>query len=94
MAISTINKVKTNDEGFSTPIDCPVCSHNVALRLFSTSDNSIVVSLLKEDKDLRVAVCPSCATVFSVNKNYLKERNAGTFVTMTKEDLKIVVKGQ
>ena len=94
MSISTINKIKTNDEGFSTPIDCPECGHNVAMRLFSTSDNSIVASFLRQDKDLRVAVCPSCATVFSVNKNYLKERNAGTFVTMTKEDLRVVVKGQ
>ena len=94
MAIKTINKALAKDKGFTDPVDCPVCDKNVALRLIEVTDYSVIGKLSKEDKDLSVAVCPNCATVFSVNKNYLKEKNAGTFVFMTKEDLKIMVKGK
>ncbi len=94
MAIKTINKALAKDEGFTDPVDCPVCSKNVAMRLFEVADKSVIGKLSKEDKDLSVAVCPNCASVFSVNKNYLKEKNSGTFVFMTKEDLKIMVKGK
>ncbi len=94
MAIKTINKALAKDEGFAEPLDCPVCGKNVAMRLFEMKDKSVIGKLSKDDKDLSVAVCPNCASVFSVNKNYLKEKNAGTFVFMTKEDLKIMVKGK
>ena len=94
MAIKTINKALAKDKGFTDPVDCPVCAKNVAMRLFEVADHSVIGKLSKEDKDLAVAVCPNCASVFSVNKNYLKEKDSGTFVFMTKEDLKIMVKGQ
>lgn len=92
MAISTINKLSTTDEGFSENICCPVCQKNVSLRLFTTTDTTIFAKISKEDKDLALAVCPNCSTVYSVNKNYMKEKSNGTFVTITKEDLKIITK--
>ncbi len=94
MAIKTINKALTSDEGTSSPVDCPECQRNVAMRLFKVTDLSSVALLLKEDKNVSFAVCPNCASVFSVNKNYLEEKNAGTFVTITKEDLKLINKNK
>ena len=52
MAIKTINKITTNDEGTSSPVNCPVCSKNVAMRLFSTEDKSNVAKISKEDKNI------------------------------------------
>lgn len=92
MAIHTINKLNTKDEGFSENISCPVCKKEVCLRLFTTQDPTIFAMLSKEDKDLAIAVCPNCSTVYSVNKNYMNEKSNGTFVTITKEDLKVLIK--
>lgn len=89
MAIKTINKVRAQDEGFSSAVDCPSCEKNVSMRLFSTEDSSVVAKITKDDKNLCFAVCPCCATVFTLNKNYLKEKNAGTHVTITREDLRV-----
>ncbi len=94
MAIKTINKALAKDKGFTDPVDCPICNKNVALRLIEVADYSVIGMLSKDDKNIAIAVCPNCASVFSVNKNYLKEKDAGTFVFMTKEDLKIMVKGK
>ena len=94
MAIKTINRLNTTDEGFSESICCPVCQKSVCLRLFTTEDPTIFAKISKEDKDLAIAVCPGCSTVFSVNKNYMTEKRNGTFVTITKEDLKILVKSK
>ena len=92
MAIKTINKLSTRDDGMSENILCPVCEKNVSMRLFATEDTTIFAKIAKDDKNLNIAVCPNCSTVFSVNKNYINEKNAGTFVTITKEDLKIITK--
>ena len=92
MAIRTINKLNTTDEGFSENISCPVCSKEVSLRLFTTKDPTIFAKLSKEDKGLAIAVCPNCSTVYSVNKNYMQEKSNGTFVTITAEDLKVITK--
>ena len=92
MAIRTINRLNTKDEGFSENICCPVCSKDVSLRLFTTKDPTVFAMLSKEDKDLAIAVCPNCSTVYSVNKNYMQEKATGTFVTITKEDLKVITK--
>lgn len=94
MAISTVNKLSTTDEGFSENICCPVCEKNVSLRLFSTKDTTVFAKLSKDDKDLAIGVCPCCSTVFSVNKNYINEKRNGTFVTITREDLKVLVKAK
>lgn len=92
MAIKTINKLSSRDDGFSESISCPVCNKEVCLRLFTTLDTTIFAKLSGKDKNLYLAVCPNCSTVFSVNKNYINEKNAGTFVTITKEDLKVITK--
>lgn len=94
MAIKTINKALAKDGGFAEPVDCPECDKSVAMRIFEVEDKSPVAMIAKDDKDIAVAVCPNCATVFSLNKNYLKEKQAGTFVFMTKEDLKVLVKSK
>ncbi len=90
MAIDTINKLNTTDEGLSNPVDCPVCHVNTAMRLFFAEDRSVIGMLLPEDKDMAIAVCPRCGSVFEVAKNYFRERSAGTFVTMTPDDLTLI----
>lgn len=94
MAINTINKMYTRDDGLSNPVDCPECSHNVAMRLFSTVDTSVAALISKEDKNIAVAVCPRCASVFAVNKNFYREKDSGTAVIMTSDDLTVIVKGK
>ncbi len=92
MAIKTVNKLSSRDDGFSESIACPECGKEVCLKLFTTIDKSIFAKLSGEDKNLSIAVCPNCSTVYSVNKNYIGEKTAGTFVTITKEDLKVITK--
>ncbi len=92
MAIKTINKISSRDDGFSESIACPECGKEVCLKLFTTIDKTAVAKLSGKDKNLYIAVCPNCSTVYSVNKNYINEKNAGTFVTITKEDLKVISK--
>ncbi len=87
MAISTINKAHTNDDGISNPVICPKCDKTVGMRLFTAVDTSIVAKLSAEDKDVSFAVCPLCSSVFTVTKNYTELRNSGTTVTMTESDL-------
>lgn len=87
MAINTINRAFTNDEGISNPVICPSCGKTVGMRLFNTIDVSIVGMISKEDKNVNIAVCPLCSSVFSVAKNYANERAAGTTVIMTEDDL-------
>lgn len=93
MAIKTINKnTHALDEGFTDFVTCPACEKYVAMKLISTDDNSLISLLKGKSKDLNIAVCPICASVFSVNKNYLKERNSGTVVFFTESDLTLIHK--
>lgn len=87
MAINTINRAFTNDEGISNPVICPECKKTVGMRLFTALDVSIVGMISKEDKNVNFAVCPLCSCVFSVAKNYANERASGTTVIMTEKDL-------
>lgn len=87
MAINTINKAYTNDDGISNPVICPNCGKTVGMRLFTSLDVSIVGIISKQDKNLPFAVCPLCSSVFSVAKNYANERAVGTTVIMTENDL-------
>ncbi|MDD6012933.1 MAG: hypothetical protein PUC33_08840 [Oscillospiraceae bacterium] len=87
MAIRTINKMNTKDEGISNPVNCPSCGVNTGMRLFSTVDTSLAALIAKEDKNLAFAVCPRCSAVFSLSKNYFRERTMGTAVIMTESDL-------
>lgn len=87
MAISTINKAHTNDDGISNPVICPCCDKTVGMRLFTAVDSSMVAKISKDDKDVSFAVCPLCCSVFKVAANFVREKNAGTTVIMTESDL-------
>lgn len=90
MAIKTYDKISTKDEGNTDNVVCPVCNEEVSMRLFSTKDHTAVALIKGEDKNISIAVCPNCASVFSVNKNYLKEKNSGTTVFFTENDLTLI----
>lgn len=94
MAVSTINKGYTKDMGETEGILCPNCKKAVNLRLFTTTDTSMVTKITKKDGDVHIAVCPLCASVFSLSKNYMKERNNGTTVFITESDLTLMVGGK
>ena len=94
MAIKTINKLDTRDEGLTNPVDCPICKINTAMKIIAAIDKSIVGKFKNEDKDVIACVCPRCASVFSLSKNYYNERANGTFVTMTESDLTLITKGK
>lgn len=90
MAIKTYDKISARDEGSTDNVVCPVCNETVSMRLFSTKDYTAVALFKAEDKNINIAVCPNCASVFSVNKNYLEEKNAGTTVFFTENDLTLI----
>ena len=90
MAIKTYDKISTKDEGRAESVVCKVCNELVSMRLFSTSDRTAVALFKGEDKNRYIAVCPNCAAVYNINKNYLKERNAGTTVFFTESDLTLI----
>ena len=94
MAVSTINKGFTKDMGESEGIVCPNCKKAVNMRLFTTTDTSVVTKITQRDKDVHVAVCPHCACVFTVSKNYMKEKSSGTTVFITENDLTVLVNGK
>ncbi len=87
MAISTINKAHTNDDGISNPVICPTCDKTVGMRLFTAVDTSLVAKISKDDKDISFAVCPLCSSIFAVAKNYTQLRSEGTTVLLTEGDL-------
>lgn len=68
MAIKTLISNKTDDLGKSNDIICPVCNKETQLRIFSNYDlDNLIGKLLRIDKELNIAVCPLCETVFSIN---------------------------
>ena len=94
MAVSTINKGFTKDLGETEGIVCPNCKKAVRMRLFTTTDTSIITKITQKDGDVHVAVCPQCACVYSVAKNYMKEKTSGTTVFITENDLTVLVNGK
>ncbi len=90
MAIKNYNKISTMDRGNTNNVTCPVCKETVSMRLFSTKDTTLVAKIKSEDKNIYISVCPNCASVFSVNTNYLKEKANGTAVLLTESDLKLI----
>ena len=94
MAVSTINKGFTKDLGETEGIVCPNCKKAVRMRLFTTTDTSIITKITQKDGDVNVAVCPQCACVFTVAKNYMKEKTSGTTVFITENDLTVLVNGK
>lgn len=91
MAVSTINKGFTKDMGETEGIVCPNCKSAVRMRLFTTTDKTVISKITGKGGDVHVAVCPQCACVFSVSKNYMKERTNGTTVFITESDLSVLV---
>lgn len=94
MAVSTINKGFTKDLGETEGIVCPNCKKAVRMRLFTTTDTSVITKITQKDGDVHVAVCPQCACVFTVAKNYMKEKTSGTTVFITENDLTVLVNGK
>lgn len=90
MAIKNYDKISTRDEGRSNVVICPACNELVSMRLFTTKDTTLVAKIKGEDKNIYISVCPNCASVFSVNTNYLKERENGTTVFLTESDLTLM----
>ncbi len=91
MAIRSFDKISTKDEGNTDNVICKACNEAVSMRLFSTADHTAVALLKGEDKNRYIAVCPNCASVYNINKNYLKEKNSGTTVFFTENDLTLVI---
>lgn len=91
MAIKNRNKISTKDEGSTDNVICKACGELVSMRLFSTKDTSVVARISGEDKNKYIAVCPNCASVYDINKNYLREKKAGTTVFFTENDLTLVI---
>ncbi len=90
MAIRNFDKISAKDEGNTDNVICKVCNELVSMRLFSTTDHSPIALFKAEDKNRSIAVCPNCAAVYNINKNYLKERNSGTAVFFTENDLTLI----
>ncbi|MGN0444448.1 MAG: hypothetical protein ACI4F5_07535 [Acutalibacteraceae bacterium] len=77
MAIKTILKNRTDDLGKSEPITCPACKKKTQLQLFSNYDlDNYIGKLLGKDKELNFAVCPLCASVFSINMSSFGVQNS------------------
>lgn len=94
MSIRNISGTILKDDNIPNPVDCPVCSHNVAMTLLADRNNPLISLLKKVPNEKHIAFCPYCESFFSVNENYIKERDNGTTVSMTKEDLTVIVKGK
>ncbi len=86
MAIKTPEKLITKSHGKSNRVPCPSCKKEVCFSLFENVDLSPVAALLKKQGGF-FAVCPECAAVFSVNENYIREKESGTVCAMTQSDL-------
>ena len=90
MAIKNYNKISAFDIGVSNNVTCPACKETVSMRLFNTKDTTLVAKIKGEDKNIYISVCLNCASEFSVNTNYLNERERGTYVLLTESDLRII----
>lgn len=92
MAIKTINRCCMKEDGNTNEICCPVCKNQVEISIIKNTNFDIVSVLLDKERTENYAVCPSCATVFSVNENYISERKNGTTCFLTADDLTIIKK--
>ena len=92
MSIKSFEKLKTNDLGASNALVCPVCGGAVQMRLFENVDGSMVANLHKKPPQA-LAVCPSCATVYTVNPHFISEFKSGTVCELEPQDLTVLVRG-
>ena len=87
MAISNMNKPIFTKYGTGDALICPDCKSKVNMNIFENVNGPFDTFVLGKKETEYFAVCPSCAAVFSVNPNYMYERNSGTTVYMTESDL-------
>lgn len=90
MAIKFPDKVKCSENGNTSEVRCPHCAAKVEMRLFKTTDHSILPTLLEKDGTTNFAVCPNCAAVFNVRQEYLDAKDAGNAVFATPDDFNAV----
>ncbi len=93
MAIKTINGCKLYDNGETNEIVCPVCNRNTQIKLIKNINMSIVPIILEKQLTEYFAVCPNCASTFSISENYIRERNNKTTCSLTPSDLTLISKG-
>lgn len=93
MAIRTINHVSAQDNGKTNKVVCPLCKKETEMRLFVSRDLTGLTYLLEKESELSFAVCPCCAGTFSVNPNYIAEREKGTTCFLETKDLTEIKKG-
>ena len=86
MAIKSFENLKTKDIGSSNVVVCPVCGKATEMRIYEFTDASMLAHLLQK-KANGVAICPKCATPFTLNPNYLEQKKLGTVCTLEPQDL-------
>lgn len=95
MAIKNMFYNSTDNLGLTNELVCPVCSSKGEMALFKNYDLVNVIAIIKQiDTQLNLAVCPHCASVFSVNENYVTAKQAGQTVFATPQDLALLVDGR
>lgn len=93
MAINFFDRVITKPRGKSNAVVCPVCGKTAELNIFENMDFSTAALFLKKEASEYFAVCPLCASAFSVSRHYMKAKNNGMFCLMTQDDLAVISKG-
>ena len=81
-------KNHTESVGSTGEVVCPSCGKKVLMAVFRNYDSVNVIELITGEKQqLGFAVCPECAAVFKVNRDYLDAAKAGQTVYLTADDL-------
>lgn len=86
MAIKFPDKIGCKDKGCSGLVTCPSCGKEVEMKLFNSTDKSMLVKLLKKNETFNFAVCPLCCEVFEVKDEYVQAKDEGVTVTPTPDD--------
>ncbi|MFI3141395.1 MAG: hypothetical protein R3Y27_03685 [Clostridia bacterium] len=94
MAIKTIENVYISDSGSTNVVVCPQCNKATEIRVISSADYGAVTLLLGKQIETDFGVCPHCSSVFSIKPEYLAAKSEGTTVTMTPDDLTLMVAGK
>lgn len=87
MAIRFFDKSYMKDLGRSNKVICPECKKTVEMSLFEILEVSAAAVFLKKDMSRCISVCPSCSGIFTVNPDFMAEKEKGTFCIMTADDL-------
>ncbi len=87
MSLNFFDKSYVKSHGISNKVICPDCKKTVEMGLFETLDVSAVAIFLEKEMSKYFSVCPSCSGIFTVNPDYMKEKEKGTFCILTADDL-------